>query len=350
MTPYILLLASNLILMWLAPRIENGKKVYFWISVVSLALFAGLRGFTTGTDTGAYHTIFDRIKVLDSFAELMEVREEIGYVLINKFVAVCGGTVNGVFLICGFVTAYGFIKFIDDNTDNLYFGVFLLLCLMIFFNSMNQVRQFMAIAIAINGWTCLKKKKFITFFMLIFVSVLFQKIGIVYLALLPIYYMSKSSISQLVFYILLIALMVFAEPVITFFAKLLHFEHYLNDGGGQRMMLLVVYGALAVFPFISLMMNNKVLEKNADTTMLVVSAFVVQLLSSVLILLYRIATMLVPFATVLIPNVVAMFEKRDRKYAYIFIGIIGIAYYIYCVSVNWEGIYPYIPFWHSATN
>lgn len=154
---YMMILAVALWLGWIAEK--KNKKVYLYVVIVILTIVAGFRGENCGVDTPAYYE-----NIIRAFPYPWKFREE-GFRLIANLVMDKFGNPQIVFVLCAFVTNALILMRLWDFKDEASFGFMNLLYILLYYsNSMNIMRQYMAVALVFYGTRYLKKKK--VFFML----------------------------------------------------------------------------------------------------------------------------------------------------------------------------------------
>ena len=208
MIPYILIIGITVGLTYLSVTVENRRlrQLFYVLSILFPAIMAGIR-YGIGTDyLNVYKPYF--IEVMNSEEIFIESRFEIGYELINVFVAKFLNFGFGtVMFICSLIT----IIFIQLGIRNCKHQINVVIATLIFMllyyqMSFNLVRQLMAVAIIFYGFTILNKSR-LKYILLVLLACCFQKTSIIMLAV-PIIepICTKSKYSKLK-YILVIALL-----------------------------------------------------------------------------------------------------------------------------------------------
>lgn len=334
------------------PSWRNGKKIYLWFTFIEMALLGGLRGISVGTDTVAYHDIFYKIEYVNTLSGLLNLREEFGYVIINKVVALLGGGPQLVIFICSAFIAGGFILFIAKHSDNVFFSCFLLITLMLYFTSFNVIRQYMATVVIINGFTFLKNKQIFRYVLICLLAGLFHSTAIlwVFLGFVPLVKWNASKIIWLMVAMFLVV--VFARQIIDLIVKIFpQYASYLESKYFQPskgIMMPVVYCAI-FFVVTFILAIARPYDKQDLIYIYVISALTLMLTLVGLTtasIADRLAWYVSPFLVLLIPKATAYLPKSGETVMQLAIGTAGIAYFIYCLIINWQGIMPYVFYWN----
>lgn len=176
-------------------RLFPGKKMYFFITYSMIALVAGLRDASVGTDTFSYYRDFYRLQNLD-FTQIDSGFKlvEPGYLMIIKLSSIFpDGAPVHIFLysVLTFL-ALGIFIYHNTNNKNYWLATFLVLAFGFMFYSMNAMRQSLAIAIACNSLTYLMKREYLKAGFIILISMCFH-LSLVVMApviLLAMFYLS----------------------------------------------------------------------------------------------------------------------------------------------------------------
>ena len=343
MAAYIVLLLINLIASLATRGVKNGNGVYFWISVIQLTLLSGLRGLEVGTDTLSYYNIFIEISKIDNIGLLFERREEIGYVLLNRVISLFGGNISVLLTICAFITAYGLMRFLRDNTVNLRFSTYLLITFMFFFTSMNVVRQYMATAIGLNAITCVKKKKYLKGIMFILIGALFHKLAPLYLVIYFAYCASVNKQVRIIFYVSIGICLVWGKQILIKAAEFLGYETYIQSfSPDDGIMNIIMYSSIAIFIIVAIIQNKKILSQYGFDLLMFAIVLSLAIFGKVhFIWANRVAWLFSPIVLVLIPNVISSISPSYKRLCSILIQGATFCYFTYCLSFGWQGITPY---------
>lgn len=133
---------------------KKNKKGYLFLLVAILTFAAGFRGVSCGVDTPAYYE-----HIIKGFPYHWQFREE-GFRLISNYFMITFQNPQLVFVFCAFVTNLLILLRIWDFKDEANFGFMTLLYLLLYYsNSMNIMRQYVAVALIFYGTRYLHKNK-----------------------------------------------------------------------------------------------------------------------------------------------------------------------------------------------
>ena len=149
-------------------------------------LFLGLRSPTVGSDTVSYRESFFEITKYG----LSLLHMELGFLYLNKIVALLGGEFHWLLIISAFIPLYFIRKsIIYFEVYNIFLAYFVLLCssfLLIYLFS--GIRQGIAMGIVLYGYKYVIERKFWHFLFSIFGASLFHFSAIV---VIPIYWLTR---------------------------------------------------------------------------------------------------------------------------------------------------------------
>lgn len=235
---------------------EIKRERYIWIICVILILQSGLRNVAVGADTFSYYRSFEQVKqmdwssVLDTVSNyyLNGIGKDPGYVVLQKIVqSVIGDYQIFLFLIAiFFFTALG--CFIFKNTTGLWAAMFafvLYSSLFYAFFSITGHRQTIATAATLFSFELIKKRKFLSFLILIALASTVHRSCLVFL---PFYFLFnlKSRILFPIALTLFPLIMYYREGISEIIKNIAGYENYtIYAGAGTytftAMLLLVSF-------------------------------------------------------------------------------------------------------------
>lgn len=160
---FIFLILLSLLLGYLADKTQ--KTIYLYSLIALITFVAGFRGQSCGVDTQSYYDSISR-----GFPFSWMFREE-GFRLVANFFMEVYNNPQLTFIFCAFVTNMFILLRLWDFRKEANFSFMNLLYLFIFYsNTMNIMRQFVAVALIFYGTRFLKKRKllFIPFLIVAF--------------------------------------------------------------------------------------------------------------------------------------------------------------------------------------
>lgn len=133
---------------------KRNKKFYLFLLVAILTFAAGFRSVSCGVDTPTYYE-----HITNGFPYHWQFREE-GFRLIANFFMDSFQNPQLVFVFCAFVTNLLILLRLWDFKDDANFGFMTLLYLLLYYsNSMNIMRQYVAVAVIFYGTRYLNRNK-----------------------------------------------------------------------------------------------------------------------------------------------------------------------------------------------
>lgn len=142
------------------------------VSFASMALLLALRANSVGEDTKHFIDVFNYSQNISWGKALLSgldvtyatvynatLKVESGFIVLNKIIGLFTRNGQWFLAIISFATCYLFGKFIIDNSEDVFFSTYIFLCESLFMNSFNLMRQLLALSIAIQSYTLMRKKK-----------------------------------------------------------------------------------------------------------------------------------------------------------------------------------------------
>lgn len=185
MSPYIIVLVLATALAWIGRHSHNKAIERFCIAAVIclLSLFAGLRNWTVGTDTGNY---VEMLSSTTSFSDIWQ-STEIGY---NALMLLCASVSENYAVLLtaiAFVVVSSYVKVIVQTTRRYEVALFLFVALGAYTFFFNGARQGIATALCFLAIPYLLERRSKPYFLLIALAALFHHTAII---AAPIYYLA----------------------------------------------------------------------------------------------------------------------------------------------------------------
>lgn len=313
---YLVLFFSSL----LAFFAEVTKRNFLWIiSLLTVSLFAGLRYFV-GIDYESYTFIF---------ASIADSTTEPAFRLINLIIFFLGLNVQFVFLISSLITFTLLYKGIKRNSDNLFLSVFTLLFCGFFIESLNIIRQYIAIAIFFYAIQYIKSKKLIKYALCIAIASCFHYSAIL---LIVAYFILNINIGKLWFIILGFAyLLPFILPIPTIFGLIPGYDVYFSlgsntDNGSAE--LGIGFLSKLLIGFSCLFFYNQIVNSSKDAKIYLNGFFLYLFLLSFFrdfMVMVRLGYYFNVFLVLLIPEFFKVFDRNARIVLYVLFLLYGFA-------------------------
>lgn len=160
----------------------NRKKKFLMFAFLQMFIIQAIRSPEVGTDALHTVTVYNGFQHSDYFSFLF-THFEPGFRYLLQTLSTLGMHEQWVLVAVSAVTMLGFAVFIYKNVDNPFISTFIFAS-MFYPSSFNTMRQYMAIAIAINSFTFLRERKCVKSVVMILIGSLIH--STVILMILPI--------------------------------------------------------------------------------------------------------------------------------------------------------------------
>lgn len=196
------------------------RKKYIKIICFILILQSGLRNVAVGDDTFAYKEGFEDVtdtswgEIKHQFENYFidEKVKDPGYIVFQKIVQFFTNDYQIFLLLVAVLFFSAFGMFIYNNTDTLKHVIFafvIYMALFYWFFSITGIRQTLATAFTIFAFELLKKRKFIWFFILVFLAINMHKTALVFLPMFFIYLIKNTKVIKVIYVFMLLLFPVF---------------------------------------------------------------------------------------------------------------------------------------------
>lgn len=349
---------------------EGQRKKKIWFLVITCLLFtllASLRSFTVGTDTSnyaAFYTEIARVKGDRLFAYARQEAIEPGYVVYNWLLSRITTEPRFLLVVNAVIINAVFFFFIGRNSSNVLVSVYLYLFFLVFFETLNTMRETLALCFLLPGFELLKRRRwwgtllFLLFFVL---AVSFHHSALFGIFLVP---MVAFNFSLLTFLLSLIILAVFyleAVPIYNFLSSHLGskpFEGPLWLNSGPPVHALVAF-VILVFFLVTLYLNGERrslwrsflhtrYRREYDPTsfhlFIAFSYFMFNLIAMKHRIYYRIADLSQPFLLIGIPYFLKMFPRRRRRSYSVLVVSIFLLFFVstWIIAPGYEDVWHYV--------
>lgn len=149
---------------------KTEKKLFLWIIIGVLTIAAGFRGNDVGIDTPNYYS-----DIVNRFPYHWQFREE-GFRFISNLILSMTKNPQIVFILCAFVTNTLILLRLWDFRNNADFSLEVLLYLLVYYsNTLNIMRQYVAVSIIFYASRYLFKKKYVLFLLSLILASFFHR-------------------------------------------------------------------------------------------------------------------------------------------------------------------------------
>ena len=320
---------------------------YNFIAFMSMFLVSALRNYTVGTDSEMYMNIFRKINTytLDSSPI------EIGYFFLNKilsFINIFGGY-QIIFIITSFIILFLIAKGIIKNSKRYELSVFLFITMYFYYNSFNQIRQYIAIAIMFYAIKYIFEKDFKKYAICAAIAFTFHQSSII---MIPFYFILQMDLSDKIVKIVLglsvVGYLILDKVLLVVFSLIPRYQKYaqgelsslLTEGSNIVHAIIILVLFIFVYKFKDKLVSIDKRNNIYINAILFATAF--QILGTKTVLFSRIVYYFSIYAILLIPSIVDIFEGEDKQKAYLAIMAI---YFVICnvlLLLNQSEVLPYM--------
>lgn len=234
------------------------KKIYLIFCFIQMILIQGLRDISVGTDTTLYvNTYNNYLHNKSYFYQFMHF--EYGFQLLYIILQKMNMSSQQMLIIVSSLTMFGFAYFIYKNSKNVYISTFIFAC-MLYPNSFNIMRQYLAISIAINSYQFIINNKYIRGFILIFIGSLFHITAILMLIPLILNFVKNWSLIRNIIIVSSILCFIFGNQIVNKVLPILGKSFYLKGYNVDRLFRMTTLMTI-IFSMLMFYFSNKIKEK-----------------------------------------------------------------------------------------
>ncbi|MCG3859940.1 EpsG family protein [Psychrobacter sp. Ps2] len=181
MLPY--LLVPGLVIFWVVLEKKSLNRTSFWLPLIALTLFAGVRSYWVGTDTVNYTRNFNNRLQPEYFRFNEDI--EYGYQLLEYWLLHVTANYFWLLFITSFVIVYCYLSIIKKYSVNYWFSIFLFITLGVYTFSFNGLRQGIAMAMFTLATPYLLEKRLFPYLLVCAIGSLFH---VTALFIIPFYF------------------------------------------------------------------------------------------------------------------------------------------------------------------
>ena len=337
---------------------KRKNKVFVVMSFFSVVVLESLRAETVGIDTNDYILAFKFLNNYNWREAFTVTKYEAGYVFLNKLVGTFTNNPQFLLFAVSLLMMINFGFFIYYNTDDCEYTlwpVYFWITLNHLFTSMVSLRQYLALSIAINIYTVLKRefnrKNVIISVALLLLAMSFHTSAIFCIFFFVVLFIKQvdRKIIILTSVLSVIALVFFSyieNLVLTLLPRYVRYREYQGRYVGRSITTINIFFILlkVLFAVLVFMLNPK-REENKDIYRLgclsIISAEITTLTTQVY-LLWRVGYYYDIFMILLVPKVLKRISNRTMRVC-CFIGMVifGLLYYYRQMYYNSAQDVPY---------
>lgn len=322
------------------------NKLFIYLYSIPLIILSALRYARPGCDTAIY---------LFWFGEICQGNNSLyepGFNLLLKAISLI--TTNGriMLLIINLIFFTLFFRFILKYSCCIWLSVFLFIGMEIFDQSMNLVRQLLALAIIVNSFDFLITKRYIKFCLIIILASTFHFTAITFLVAPFLQMIKLTQTKVLIYYTIIPILFILSSSVLTFIMSELNiYSNYLNSSAfgivEQPKLACILHLLINIMIFSFCYFFGKK-EKKSDINILMTKFLMVGgifwALSVNFSTIGRAALYFDAFSIVLIPNILYSLKIKTNTTIIITILLVMFITKYFVIAYmrpEWFAIYPY---------
>lgn len=342
----------------------NGEVIYLALCFFMFGLTMALRKYTVGTDASTYYNMYKRIAESHSYGEALKestIPSAAVYVGLHYFITRFVYIQQLLFVTNALIISLGFFIFIKKESNNYLLSCILFFALTLFYESMNGTRQFMAIALAVNAFSLIKKNVYSVSGWLLFIlaigihnTTIFFSISFVgiYLENRKMSFNTITLISLLFSILLPIFFIVGVKIIIKIFP---YYEMYVNGGnsaqifafeGKGRISILYLSLLLCIFVFVIIAKKNHIRFNLKAYHFSCIFCAVFGIIFSRNILMNRVLWPFLTLFLVYFPNIITQFQRKDNYYLMCLLCVaLPYIYSLFHLIEDKSDVVPYLFFW-----
>ncbi|MHC9533101.1 EpsG family protein [Dellaglioa sp. L3N] len=342
--------------------VRFSKSAYLFFSIGLIFVVVGWRALTIGSDTPVYVSLFNRTSstgpILNHGDSILNSRFEIGFLYFNRILAHITSNPRILLVCSSFVVCIFLYFFLKKYSTNIVVSIVLFITMGFMAQSMNIMRQAMAIAVLMLAFKYLVNDKTTKFILTVFVAFLFHKAAILFMILLFFKHVTVTKKMLVFILVITLALMTYLSQIMNIFVSLMPtYDYYEGTTFDTSLKWGTFFNILVliVFLFIGLYAKKNTTEKlflenfsnktwNILQMMLILN-IVILILSTKFAVLDRMALDFSMAYLIYVGNAINMINKPwVRLIMNIGVIILSISYFVIILIYrpNWTTITPYI--------
>ncbi len=283
------------------------------ISFLVLWLISGLR-FNVGIDYNIYSYIYYHpLSTQAAFVEPI-------YLYVNKILRNLGFSSQSFFLLVSFVTLFFIFRGIKKYSTDFYLSLLLYVIIAFYFESMNLIRQYLALSVFFIAYEYILKKNFFKYLLCIIVASLFH---LSVLIMIPFYFILRTKFSRIVLLAFVVISLIFSYiNIISFLLKYilmfvsdnkyLVYLYNINPAVSNTGLKLIFTNLMCV---VFLVFYDRISKKDVNNYILINFVIIAVIFSNIFInfdVMFRFHLYFYIFIILLIPEFISIFEFRSR--------------------------------------
>lgn len=238
---------------------KRNKIIYLIFCFAQMALIQGLRHYTVGTDTIMYVDIYKYYLTISKYSVQFK-HFEYGFRILYDILHFLKFDYQKMLFVISCITMSGFGYFIYKNSEKIYISTFIFAC-MLYPNSFNIIRQYLAIAIAINSYKFIIEKKYIKAICVIAIACFIHITAILMIVPFVLNFVKKWNIVRIFLTIISFICYIFGNVIVAYILNIFNKNYYM-DGFDVNRLFRLTTGITIFIAFI--MWNFKIKATNDE--------------------------------------------------------------------------------------
>ena len=327
---------------------EKSKIKYillFYLSLLIISLYIGLR-YNVGTDFYSYTKLYYKIIYLD-LSSYLNLDLEIGHYIICKISNLLFNESYGMMIIYAFFTNFFVMKAIEKLTKKNFWLSYLIYSLTFLPFACNGIRQGLSMSIILYAFSFFNDKKYLKFYLLVFLALLFHKTSIIIVPYSLIGIVFKKKGKDYKYYILitiLILILLFSERIFNF-TIFSEYTSYLNYKSTAGILKALYKFPPVIFAFYSMIYKSNDSQKinRHFLAIFVLIGYFLMLIGFKLNYVDRVSLYFEQFIIFLIPNIIYDSNFKLNKFVILMLSLIDYLGLFY-VNIYINGYYDFFPY------
>lgn len=324
---------------------EKLNKIYCVLVTIILILLSGLRSYQMGQDPKTYKFLFEYFKQFSVKEIILMNHTEKGYVILENIIGGIFGGFQWHMIIIAIIYTVPIAILVKRYSQNPWISFFVFLGFGFFTDSLTALRQTVAVGLTVLAFLCIRNKKLIKYFILVFIASTFH---IDALAFIPIYWFRKVKFNNKIIIasiITITASYIFKSHLYKFVNLFSRQVYEVNPNtGGDRLFIFIILTVILSFIY-----GKAMIKENEYNKMIIYMMIITAIIYPVLSFnpaVYRMNWYFFIYLIIFIPNLLGVIKDKV-VYFIIFIGYIGMSiYFLYAVSLRPDSLMsPFLFFW-----
>lgn len=350
MTVYILNIFSVFVWSGILALSKTKKRELILVLILSfqLVLLSTFRSNTVGSDTINYINRFFIISATD-WKYIYDLRDvvdfEEGFIIFNKIIGTLSSNRTVFLAINSAIIVFSVADFIYKKSPNIFLSFLVFIGLGFWGDSMNILRQMLALAILLRSLKYIEEKQLFRFVFLVIVASTFHISALSFIIVYPLSLLKINRVYLITMITLGVSVYLLADKIIiyllNFFGYQQHFSSIGTSSGGGMIVMLIMFAIAALYV-------RKVAIQKHDDFDLYIHLIFIGILLNILAIDFALAGRSMIYFTIhniiLIPKILDSISKDFDRYIGTFIIILGILYFYLFIllKVDGSGVVPYI--------